>query len=63
MIKLLVEPYCQDCDGFEPRVKKTEMLSNYNLCTTSETYVSCEHSRKCARMYEHIKREVSKNEC
>lgn len=63
MITLDVEKYCQDCDGFEPKVRRTEM-QDFDMCVThSETYVSCEHSRKCARMYEHIKREVAKDEC
>lgn len=60
-IVLDVEEYCHDCDGFEPRVRRMEFQNFDTQTSFPETFVSCEHSRKCMRMYEHIKKEVQRN--
>lgn len=61
MITLDVESYCHDCDAFEPKTRTIEM-QNFDMCEShTDTIISCKDSRKCARMYEHAKREVLRN--
>lgn len=59
MINLDIESYCNNCDGFEAKTIKMETFHENGYF--SDTTIQCENKRKCARMYEHIKREVQKN--
>ena len=53
MIKLEVEEYCDGCGGFVPVAYRNPKTFEGDPIEIS---VRCETSRKCRRMYEHIKR-------
>lgn len=57
MIKLEIEEYCDGCDGFVPVAYRNPLKPQlvYGPLPV-EIVVRCETSRKCKRMYEHIKR-------
>lgn len=53
MIRLEVEPYCQECQDFEADVdgKKIELL------TCSDTVIRCKYRNRCRRLSEYLKRQ------
>lgn len=57
MIKLGVEDYCEDCEGFTPT---TERFKN-GVEGVVITVVTCENQRRRAAMYRHILREFEKD--
>lgn len=56
MIKLCVEPYCQDCDGFDPIKVGTGIYNNDGPIF----YVECRYRARCKSMYRHLKTEFKK---
>lgn len=56
MIKLCVEPYCQDCAGFDP-VKIGTGIYNSG---SEIIYVECRYRTRCQAMYRHLKTEFKK---
>lgn len=64
MIKLKVEPYCQECSRFEA-LSKTEVMHAWNpvaMYDTSfvETTITCEHAADCKRMYDYLTKQHTK---
>ena len=53
MIRLKVEPYCQNCAKFSPKADKTPLPRLGS--NVIETDVVCEHADECRAMYDHIK--------
>lgn len=56
MIKLCVEPYCQECDGFDPIKIGTHIYS----IDGEIIYVECRYRARCKSMYRHLKTEFKK---
>lgn len=56
MIKLAIEPYCENCPEFEAKLNKIE-FSYLDRMTEHDTIITCEHCDKCATIYEHLKKE------
>lgn len=52
MIKLEVEPYCDNCDGFEPIVER--------LRRPGELYIviKCKYQSRCNVVYCHLKKQI-----
>ena len=70
MIKLVVEPYCHECQKFEAK-SKTEVLVAWNnvaMINTSfvDTTVTCAYADECQKMYAYLTeqhtKELLKNE-
>lgn len=63
MIKLKVEPYCQDCSDFEVEIEKPQAYyAAFNRCVTiGDTVIFCEHRDRCHRIMEHLKAELEEN--
>ena len=61
MIKLEVEPYCQNCRSFNPVEISHEsmVLGEQGRVQIS---VKCENADICTGLYEHLKREFTKQE-
>lgn len=58
MIRLEVQPYCQDCVGFEADVKKPEKIyGEDDIITMGDTVVRCTRRNTC----ESIKRYLEKH--
>lgn len=48
MIRLEVQPYCQECLDFEADVDKAELISDGPMSRLqSDTIVRCERRRRC----------------
>lgn len=58
MIRLVVEPYCQDCPNFEPHVEKLD-LGDF-MEERYDTTVYCEFGERCRLMEKRIKRLMEK---
>ena len=50
MIKLNIEPYCENCEAFDPiaELNKTE-YSNFDEFMIERTHVKCETEVRCSR--------------
>lgn len=59
MIKLEVEDYCQNCDEFEPDVRKDQFFAGGDVYCT-ETTVRCEHRMRCATLVKYFKEAAKK---
>ena len=64
MIKLIVEPYCQECPRFEA-VSKTETLHAFDPVrmfdtTFVETKITCEYASECKKMYDYLTKQYNK---
>lgn len=57
-IKLDVELYCHECDGFEPDVSKSTY--EFPFGKVYDTSITCKHKDKCKAMYERIKESYEK---
>lgn len=57
MIKLSVEEYCWNCDGFEPVTDKYKSLSDSTMI-----FIKCENERRCRAIYRHIKNHLEKEQ-
>lgn len=57
MIELKVEPYCHNCNEFEPTINKydTAALGSHSTFTY---YVRCVHRKRCRSMVEQLKGEL-----
>lgn len=63
MIRIEVEPYCQQCLDFSPDVIKPERIvaSNVNGDVTemySDTIVQCKHRKRCAGITRFLTQQV-----
>ena len=62
MIKLELEPYCQNCPNFEP---DTEILTIQDYDSDPiryDTFIKCENANKCKNMMRYLQNEVKKND-
>ena len=68
MIKLTVDPYCENCPEFEPDVDKdihTYRSSDFRLIGTvaeCDTTITCKHKLRCESMIRQLKKEQEKND-
>lgn len=67
MIILKVKPYCQNCPDFEAAVEKLDLGAGWDSETKDyisrcDTFVYCEHAERCAKITDHLKRELAKKE-
>ena len=60
MITLKVEDYCQNCPYFKPDVSIIGIVHGTRNEVTYETIVFCKDYKNCEKLYEHIKKEVTK---
>jgi len=58
-IMLDIQVYCEECDGFSPKVNKTEIVS-LDGNDKHDTMIFCEYKKRCSRMYQQAKRFVEK---
>lgn len=61
MIELKLEPYCQNCSGFEAETQRQILFSGADICEVMTT-VLCKNASKCARLYDYIQRNMP-NRC
>lgn len=60
MITLKVEDYCQNCPDFTPDAATIGVIHGFSGKMFYETVVYCEKHKTCERLYESIKKEISK---
>lgn len=63
MINLIVPEYCQSCADFDPQVtqRPEQLETGYGgIVLCGDTYVECEHRRRCKTIYEYLKNEKDK---
>lgn len=63
MIKLEVQPYCQDCMVFDPDVERPQKV--YNLdeeLIISDTIIRCSRRKTCAGIKRYLEKELQKGE-
>ena len=67
MIRLEVEPYCQECQDFEADVERPECNlffgtdpdgKKIELLTCSDTVIRCKYRNRCRRLSEYLKRQT-----
>lgn len=60
MIRLEVEPYCDDCIYFEPDVseKPSRLTDGYKDYYYGDTVVRCKNRRICKNLMRHLKGKV-----
>lgn len=65
MIRLEVEPYCQQCLDFSPDVTKPDRLEfGDGTCVYTDTIVKCKYRKRCAgikRFLEQQAKESTRN--
>ena len=59
-MRLLVEPYCEDCPNFEADVEQTTFYSNLGGCKKCETTIMCVRRSSCACIAEYIESKSKK---
>lgn len=59
MIKLDVEDYCQECQGFEPDADTSDFYNplNQNECVR-DTIIRCRYRKRCANMVRYLERKL-----
>lgn len=63
MIKLEVEPYCEDCLIFDAEVESPQkMYCGGDLVSKTDTIVHCSHRHTCTNLMRYLKRTLSKGE-
>ena len=59
MIKLEVEDYCQECQGFEPDVDASDFYNPLNQNENiRDTIVRCRYRKRCANMVRYLERKL-----
>lgn len=59
MIRIEVEPYCNDCPAFEPDVERpTKILADNEYVYISDTVVRCENRGRCASFMRYLERRL-----
>lgn len=63
MIRLEVEPYCENCLIFKPEVEPPQKrYCGCNLIAVSDTVIYCQLRGTCAGIARYLKREMQKKE-
>lgn len=63
MIKLEVEPYCEDCLIFDAEVESPQKYyCGCDLVSQTDTIIHCSHRSTCASLMRYLKRTLSKGE-
>lgn len=65
MIRIEVEPYCNDCPAFEPDVEQPQRcFADDILFYQTDTVVRCKKRKHCARLVQYLRKqnEVHQNE-
>lgn len=64
MIKLEVQPYCQNCLVFDPDVEAPVRACNMygDDVYTSDTIIRCSRRKTCAGIKRYLEKEISKGE-
>lgn len=61
MIRLEVEPYCEDCLVFDPDIDMPQkMYCENNLVSQTDTIIRCSYRYKCAGIKQYLEREMKK---
>lgn len=63
MIKLDVQPYCQNCLDFRPDVERTDILMTDDTVVNVgeiDTIIRCRHRQRCAIIHHYLKDECTK---
>lgn len=63
MIELMVEDYCHDCDGFEPKVEDSEnyVVNESGLPVMGDKLIFCRYRKRCANMARYLERKLRDN--
>lgn len=65
MIRVEVEPYCQECLDFEPDLKRPEKTILYGLdpcekpielVTVSDSIIRCKYRNRCRKIKEYLEK-------
>lgn len=63
MIKLDIQPYCQNCLNFEADVESPERAyAGSDIVYQTDTIVRCERRKYCENMKRYLEREMEKEE-
>lgn len=63
MIRLAVEPYCEDCLVFDPDVDRLQkMCCGDDLVSRTDTIIRCSYRYRCAGIKRYLEREMKKEE-
>ena len=63
MIRLEVEPYCEDCLVFDPDVESPQKVyCGCDLVSKTVTIVRCSYRNRCAGIKRYLEREMKKEE-
>ena len=54
MIKLSIEPYCENCADFEPEASKAVGLCSHAGKRERSMIVRCKHHNRCADMVDYL---------
>lgn len=60
MIKLKVQPYCENCPHFEAETETHEICDDFKTIRC-ETTVRCSNAEKCERIKNHLRNEERRN--
>ena len=61
MIKLEVEPYCHDCEDFEPECNKVCVHSVIGTLAVAQV-VTCVNRARCLKIHDRIKQTFEKEQ-
>lgn len=65
MIKLDIQPYCECCDGFEPEVRRSDVLyavGGEAIEVGEDMFVRCKYRKRCENMVRYLQRQMAKGE-
>lgn len=64
MIELMVEDYCHDCAGFEPKVENSDnyVVDEFGLPIVGNKLIFCRYRKRCVNMVRYLERKLKSNE-
>ena len=59
MIKLITDPWCENCPEFEPNIEKGDrVVGGFDFCTPEKTFtnttVTCIHRNRCMSIKDYL---------
>lgn len=62
MIKLDIQPYCEDCTVFDPDVERPQKAYTTEGVILSDTVVRCCRRKTCERIKRYLEKEITKDD-
>ena len=62
MIRLDVQPYCHECDAFEPVKVDGGKAYEYETIVVIDCFIRCRYAKRCAALVRYLERQTKQEE-